>query len=101
MAYLAPHFEYDVFVSYSHGDPNNAGASPLKRWTNDFIRELKAEVQSVDTEFDDLHLWFDEQIDPTAALTQELGCNRLASKKSEGNVRRAEKARCPSRRRHA
>jgi len=72
VAYLAPHFEYDVFVSYSHGDPNNAGASPLKRWTNDFIRELKAEVQSVDTEFDDLHLWFDEQIDPTAALTQEL-----------------------------
>jgi hypothetical protein len=72
MAYLEPYFEYDVFVSYSHGDPSSAGDSPLKRWTNSLIRELKAEVQSVDTEFDRLHVWLDAQIDPTADLTEEL-----------------------------
>jgi hypothetical protein len=72
MAYLEPYFEYDVFVSYSHGDPNSAGDSPLKRWTSALIRELKAEVQSVDTEFDQLNVWLDAQIDPTNSLTDEL-----------------------------
>ena len=72
MAYLAPYFDHDVFVSYSHGDPTSAGDSPLKRWTAALIRELKAEIQSIDTEFDHLHVWLDEQIDPTVALTDEL-----------------------------
>jgi hypothetical protein len=30
MAYLAPHFDPDVFVSYSHGDPRGRGGSELK-----------------------------------------------------------------------
>ena len=72
MAYLEPYFEYDVFVSYSRGDPSRAGDSPLMRWTSSLIRELKAEIQSVDTEFDRLHVWHDEEIDPTADLTPEL-----------------------------
>jgi TIR domain len=72
MAYLKPHFEYDVFVSYSRGDPSHTGDSPLMRWTASLIRELKAEIQSVDTEFDQLHVWHDEKIDPTAGLTDEL-----------------------------
>jgi hypothetical protein len=72
MAYLAPHFGYDVFVSYSHGDPSSTGDSPLKRWTGALINELKAEIKSVDTEFDHLDVWLDDQIDPTAALTEEL-----------------------------
>jgi hypothetical protein len=72
MAYLEPYFEYDVFVSYSHGDPNSAGDSPLKRWTGALIRELKAEVLSVDTEFDQLNVWLDAHIDPTSSLTDEL-----------------------------
>jgi hypothetical protein len=72
MAYLEPYFEYDVFVSYSHGDPGSAGDSPLKRWTGALIRELKAEVLSVDTEFDQLNVWLDAQIDPTSSLTDEL-----------------------------
>jgi hypothetical protein len=36
-----------------------------------------------------------------AAIMPEPDHTRLASKKSEGYVRRAEKPRCPSRRRHA
>lgn len=72
MAYLAPDFEYDVFVSYSHGDPSSTGDSPLKRWTLSLVGELRAEIKSVDTEFDQLHIWLDDQIDPTAALTREL-----------------------------
>jgi hypothetical protein len=74
MSYLAPHCDYDVFVSYSHGD-SRAGRgvdTPLKRWTVALIRELEAEIRSYDEEFDKLHIWFDEQIDPTAHLTDEL-----------------------------
>src|SRR5580692_3588284 len=72
MGFLQPHFAHDVFVSYSHGDPGGIADSPLKRWTIALIRELKAEIQSVDTEFDSLDVWCDEHLDPTAHLTPEL-----------------------------
>jgi len=72
MAYLAPDYEYDVFVSYSHGDPLGHGDSPLKRWTVKLVNELVSEIRAVDTEFDNLNIWLDEQIDPTAHLTDEL-----------------------------
>jgi hypothetical protein len=72
VSFLAPHFDYDVFVSYSHGDPRGTGGAPLKRWTTGLIRELGAEIRDTHTDFDDLHVWFDEQIDPTAHLTEEL-----------------------------
>jgi hypothetical protein len=72
MAYLKPYFDPDVFVSYSHGDPRGAGESPLKIWTNGLIRKLESQILSLDTEYDDLHVWMDEQIDPTAHLTDLL-----------------------------
>lgn len=72
MTYLTPHFDYDIFVSYSHGDPRGSGSSPLKDWTRGLIRKLETQILSLDTEFDDLKLWMDEQIDPTAHLTDEL-----------------------------
>lgn len=72
MAYLEPYFDYDVFVSYSWGDPSGTGASPLKRWTEALVDKLIAEIQAVDTEFDRLHFWIDRQLDPTAPLTKEL-----------------------------
>jgi hypothetical protein len=71
MAFLTPYFSYDVFVSYSHGDLRTPD-SPLKRWTVALVRELEADIRSVDTEFDELHIWLDEDIDPTAHLTDEL-----------------------------
>ncbi len=72
MSFLEPYFDYDVFVSYSHGDPRGTEGAPLKRWTTGLIRALGAEIRDCDAEFDDLHIWFDEQIDPTAHLTDEL-----------------------------
>lgn len=72
MAYLAPYATYDVFVSYSHGDPRGVGDSPLRRWTVRLIHELEDEIRSVDPEFDDLAVWCDEAVDPTAHLTIEL-----------------------------
>ena len=72
LAYLDPHFENDVFVSYSQGDPSGTGGAPLKRWTEALIEQLRADIQSVDTEFDRLHFWIDAQLDPTAPLTSEL-----------------------------
>ena len=72
MPFLQPHFDFDVFVSYSHGDPRGSGSALLKDWTRALIRRLEAEILSLDTEFDDLKIWMDEQIDPTALLTDEL-----------------------------
>jgi TIR domain len=72
MAHLGPHFDPDVFVSYSHGDPLGDGKSPLKDWTHALIKELKGSIQALDTEFDALSIWTDEKIDPTADLTTEI-----------------------------
>jgi hypothetical protein len=72
MAFLTPHFAYDVFVSYSHGDPRRSGSSHLKRWTIGFIHELADVIRSIDAEFSNLDIWFDEHIDPTSQLTGEL-----------------------------
>lgn len=71
MSYLAPHFDPDVFVSYSHGDPVG-GHAPLRDWTQDLIRTLRDRLHALETEFDGLHIWMDPEIDPTAHLTDEL-----------------------------
>src|ERR1700692_5137905 len=72
MAFLLPVFEYDVFVSYSHGVQSPSADSPLKEWTLDLIRRLETDIRAVDIEFDDLHIWRDEQIDPTIHLSDEI-----------------------------
>jgi TIR domain len=71
MPYLAPHFDYDVFMSYAHGG-RGAVDPPLRRWSQALIDRLKADILSLFTEFDDLAIWDDRSIDPTAALTEEL-----------------------------
>jgi len=72
MAFLQPYFEYDAFVSYSHGLPEGDREFPLKDWTLKLIRRLETDIRLVDTEFDNLNIWRDEQIDPTIQLTDEL-----------------------------
>jgi hypothetical protein len=72
MAYLLPHFDPDVFVSYSHGDPRGVGDSPLKAWTHALIQKLESQILSLDTEFDALRVWLDAHIDPTTHLTDEI-----------------------------
>ena len=46
--------------------------APLKDWTLELVRRLETDIRSVDPEFDTLHIWRDEQIDPTIYLTDEL-----------------------------
>ena len=72
MAYLSPDFDFDVFVSYSHGDPRGAGNSPLKTWSHALIEALVADITSLSDEFDDLAVWYDRDLDPTLKLTSEL-----------------------------
>jgi hypothetical protein len=71
MSYLAPHFDPDVFVSYSHGDPQG-GRAPLRDWTQDLVRRLNDGLHALETEFDDLALFIDSKIDPTADLSDDL-----------------------------
>ncbi|MBV8440799.1 MAG: toll/interleukin-1 receptor domain-containing protein, partial [Hyphomicrobiales bacterium] len=80
MSYLGPDFNPDIFVSYSHGRLLE-GRAPLRDWTQALIRRLQY-LLSLDSEFDDLGLWMDPQIDPTAFLTGDLkakasGCGVL------------------------
>jgi len=72
MAFLRPYFEYDAFLSYSHGIRPGDADAPLRDWTLELIRRLGTDIRLVDTEFDDLQMWRDEQIDPTIQLTDEL-----------------------------
>jgi hypothetical protein len=71
VSYLTPHFDPDVFVSYSHGDPIG-GDAPLRDWTHALIRRLRVGLHALKTEFDGLDIWMDPEIDPTAFLTPEL-----------------------------
>jgi hypothetical protein len=72
MAFLRPYFEYDAFVSYSHGARPGDADAPLKDWTLELIRKLETDIRLVGSEFRDLCIWRDEQIDPTIHLTDEL-----------------------------
>ncbi len=72
MSFLHPHFDPDVFVSYSHGDPRGTGGSMLKDWTQALIRKLEDQILSLNTEFDDMRVWIDAKIDPTATLDEHL-----------------------------
>ena len=72
MAYLAPHFDFDAFISYSHGDPLGLGGSPLKQRTLALIQEIENEIRASDPEFAHINLWRDVQLDPTLHLTPSL-----------------------------
>jgi len=72
MPYLAPHFHYDMFMSYAHGHVSGVDDPPLRRWSQAMIDGLKADIGSLFTEFDQLTIWDDRSLDPTAALTDEL-----------------------------
>jgi hypothetical protein len=72
VAFLSPYFEYDAFVSYSHGVVGPDSDTPLRDWTLELVRRLEADIRVVDIEFDDLVIWRDLHIDPTIHVTDEL-----------------------------
>ena len=72
MCYLGDPFVHDLFVSYSHGDPDGRGSSPLKEWSRCLIRCLEEDIRVPWPEFDPLDIFLDEDLDPTLALTAEL-----------------------------
>jgi hypothetical protein len=71
-SFAGPPYSYDVFVSYSHGDPKGIGKTPLATWTHRLIDELEQDIHSTTTEFDQLALWNDRQADPTLKLTDTI-----------------------------
>jgi hypothetical protein len=46
MPYLAPQFDYDVFMSYAHGQFPGVADPPLKPWSQALIDRLKADIAS-------------------------------------------------------
>jgi hypothetical protein len=77
MAYLAPDFRHDLFVSYASGDVDGAGVSPLKTWSLSFTRELEAELRTMPG-FESVAVFIDESnrragaLDRTEPLTRQL-----------------------------
>ncbi len=78
-SFAGPPYDYDVFISYSHGDPRGIGRTPLATWTHSLIDELKGDIQSTSTEFDHLAVWDDREADPTLRLTPMLKENVSSS----------------------
>ncbi len=74
MAFLEPHFDPDIFVSYSHGLGPAGTGSPLKTWTNQFLNDVQGYLHAFldNEELGRVRLWWDKDIDPTADLTDEL-----------------------------
>ncbi len=72
MAYLSPRFDHDVFVSYSHADPDGIGRSPFKTWSQLLVTELIAEIRSLSADFRAIDVFIDRDLDPTTTLTDEL-----------------------------
>jgi TIR domain len=71
MAFLLPFYDYDAFVSYSHGAHSEGADTPLKDWTLNLVRRLQTDI-TLDPDFRGLHIWRDEQIDPTIHISDEL-----------------------------
>lgn len=77
MPFLADPFKHDIFVSYSHGDFDGAGHSPLKRWSQQFTNDLNGQLRQI-RELDSLSTFLDESqrldrgVDPTMSLTGQL-----------------------------
>jgi hypothetical protein len=81
--YLGEPFQHDLFVSYSHGAFPGEHNSELKRWSQKFAKDLRAELAG-HGEFAGISVFLDESdrpdenVDRTAQLTGLLG-DRVAN----------------------
>jgi hypothetical protein len=78
VSYIGDPFTHDLFVTYSHGTIPGEALSPLKRWSDGFIRELERELKvnpkytrTLKIFFDD-HQQSDQSLNPNAGLTEQL-----------------------------
>jgi hypothetical protein len=72
MAYLAPYFEHDVFMSYAHGRIPGRPEAPLRDWSRSFIDHLRADMFALQTDIGTAEFWDDRLGDPTDRLTDEI-----------------------------
>jgi hypothetical protein len=77
MAYVGSPFDFDIFISYSHGD-DGRGRAYLQQWSAAFAQELEQELRA-DRKFRQaLRVFVDQNerpgdgIDPLAPLTEQL-----------------------------
>jgi hypothetical protein len=77
MCFLGEPFKHDLFVSYSHGAFKGEHNSDLKRWSQKFAKDLRAELAGT-TEFENISVFLDEgkrsdeNVDRTEKLTALL-----------------------------
>jgi hypothetical protein len=77
MCFLGKPFQHDLFVSYSHGAFPGEHNPDLKRWSQKFAKELRAELVGT-PEFEKISVYLDqgkrvdESVDPTACLPEHL-----------------------------
>lgn len=80
MSYVGEPFEYDVFVTYSHGTSDDGGESKLKRWSQAFASELESELKTNHNLARSVVIFVDEHaqpaqaVDPLSGLTEQLRC---------------------------
>ena len=78
MAYVGEPFEHDVFVTYSHGDPDGTGESKIKQWSQAFARELESEFRAHPKFGREVRIFLDQDrrpargLDPMEPLTEQL-----------------------------
>jgi TIR domain len=72
MTYLAPDFDLDLFVTYSHGDPQGVGNELLKNWSRKMANFLLQDITSTTPDLANLEHFIDERLDTTRQLTDEL-----------------------------
>jgi hypothetical protein len=77
MCFLGEPFKHDLFVSYSHGDFDGSGCSPLKEWSKSFVVDLERQLRQI-RPFRDVRVFLDQDqrpdrgVDPTEPLTEQL-----------------------------
>ena len=77
MAYVGSPFEFDIFISYSHGGDDGQGRGYLQPWSTAFVQELDRELRSDPRFRQSLRIFLDSDrrgagVDPMAALTEQL-----------------------------
>ncbi len=79
MSYVGGPFKHDIFVSYSHGEPDAQGESKLQAWSQQFATELETELRAHEALREKLSLYIDRRLDRMAGLTDQLESEVSAS----------------------